>query len=194
MPFSMQNSRKATQRLCNRAGIGPAANTKPGKHLPPGHPDLLRLLEYIAMQREKKSIHPLMVANFDQVWSLMYRPATSTLQKRFHTDPHSKSMSLRRLRHKIELAMDLQPTEAIDENRYRHRPDQELTGKCAASCSVDSWRVPHMITTLSWIDGRVGRGFIAARHDALSASDREQANKALRFGGYWGCGNFEHSK
>lgn len=68
---------KAAQRLCNQAGIGPTANTKPGNHLPKGHPALEKVVNYIRLLRTTQEVHPFLVANFDQVWSsLVPEPPT----------------------------------------------------------------------------------------------------------------------
>lgn len=177
--WALVSPRKATQRICSRAGLAPCANSKPGKHLAADHPEVLRVLEYIKLQRASHEVHSLMVGNFDQVWSLAYRPSTSTLQKANRVDDeHGKKTALRRLHRNIQLALDMQPTGTRDSSPERKRP--AVQGGRAASCSVDAWRLPHTLCTLSWIDGRVGRGFVTARHDVLSTADRDQANQARK--------------
>lgn len=169
--------RKASQRICSKAGIAPAQNSKPGKHLPHNHPLLEKVRGFVRTLRDSKQIHPLLVGNYDQVWSLQYRPSRATLQRKEHADTFARHMSLRKLRHKIELALDLDVTENVESNRYRHRAKAAPTGGQAASAVVDGWRIPRTITTLSWIDGTISRGYVTIRADGLSEEDRRQANQ-----------------
>jgi len=48
---------------------------KPGKHLQFSHPLMERLRNFVQLQLAQKRIHPLLLGNFDQVWSLCFRPA-----------------------------------------------------------------------------------------------------------------------
>lgn len=88
-------------------------------------------------------------------------------------------MSLRRMRHNIELALDAPISENLQENRYRNRPTHEVTGG-AVACA-DYWRVPRTLCTLSWLDGSVSRGFVTLRANSMSEQERAQANEDLGF-------------
>ena len=55
-----------------------------------------------------------------------------------------------------------------------------LTGGFAGTFAVDSWRTPHTLCTLSWIDGTMGRGFVTCRADTITESQRAEANEAGR--------------
>ncbi|CAK9050448.1 Malate dehydrogenase 2, partial [Durusdinium trenchii] len=117
---------KASQRICGRAGLTPCQNSKPGKHLPAGHPLLRKVIEHIRLQRASQQVHPLLIGNFDQV------------------------------------ALNMPVTENVETHRIRHDPKPNvIQGGSYGSNAVDAWRVPHTLTTLSWLDGSVG-GFGAA--------------------------------
>ena len=173
------SDRKASQRICGRAGLTPCQNSKPGKHLPAGHPLLRKVIEHIRLQRASQQVHPLLIGNFDQVWSVNYRPRNASLQKRGHTDQLSKSMQMRKLRHRIEVALNMPVTENVETHRIRHDPKPNvIQGGSYGSNAVDAWRVPHTLTTLSWLDGSVGRGFATRRSETLTETERAAMNKA----------------
>lgn len=50
-----------------------------------------------------------------------------------------------------------------------------------ANFGVEGYRLPHTTTTLSWCDGKVGRGFITIRGDHLGEQKREELNKDCSF-------------
>ena len=85
---------------------------------------------------------------------------------------------MRKLRHKIELGFNMDPTENVDEHRFRQCSEEYVTGKLAANCAVEQWRMPHTLCTLSWNDGRIGRGYATFRKDAMSDADRAKASEA----------------
>jgi len=172
------NLRKTAQRICNKAGIFSRANTKPGKHLEADHPAVQKICSWVAYQTTKGDIHPRMVANYDQTWSVLYRPVRSCLQQKTKGDELSKHLSKRKIRHVLERCMGLDLTESLgpDENPVAKTPS--VTGGKTATCPVESWRTPRTLCTLSWNDGTVGRGFITCRDDSLTESQRQQANEA----------------
>ena len=118
----------------------------------------------------------MLCANYDQVWSTQYRPSKATLQCKGHSDRLARQWSLRSLRHKIELALDVDVTENLQEHRYRHRDTPTVTGGKACAV-VDGWRIPRTLTTLSWVDGTMSRGYVTLRAGSLSEEDRCQANQ-----------------
>ncbi|CAK8992980.1 unnamed protein product [Durusdinium trenchii] len=84
--------RKAAQRLCGKSGLGPEANSKPGKHLPASHPLLAKIREFVRAERDSLKVHERLVCNFDQVWSVQYMPQRATLQaKDGRQDPLRKA-------------------------------------------------------------------------------------------------------
>lgn len=154
------------------------SSTKPGKHLPFHHPQQEFLRNWIHLQLGHGVFHPQLVCNFDQVWCTLYSPKTTTLQ--VQDKVAQKSRSMRALRHCLERALQLDHTESFEEpNIGNLKP--KIQGGSAASACVDQWRTPRTLTTLSWRDGRVGRGFITCREDSLSAEQRKQANEELGF-------------
>lgn len=71
-------------------------------------------------------VHPRLVCNFDQVWSLMFRPQKKTLQRTNQTvsllDPLMKSKYLRQLRHNVERSLDLPLTEGDPKCQVKEQP------------------------------------------------------------------------
>ena len=51
-----------------------------------------------------------------------------------------------------------------------------VQGQKAATGSVDNWRVPRTLCSLSWIDGHVGRAYITCRQGTISSKTRDWAN------------------
>ncbi len=150
---------------------------KPGKHLPWGHPLMERLRNFVQLQVAQKRIHPLLLGNFDQVWSLCFRPAARTLQPKGHVDDIARNISLRHIRHCIERCMGVKYTETF-ENDPTMAP--QIKGGFAAHTPVDGYRLPRTLTTLCWANGDLGRGFISCRGDTLTEKQRAEANKAGR--------------
>ena len=54
-----------------------------------------------------------------------------------------------------------------------------VQGQKAAAGSVDNWRVPRTLCSLSWIDGHVGRAYITCREGTISQKTRIWANENL---------------
>ena len=122
--------------------------------------------------------HELMIGNFDQVWSVLFRPKRTTLVKReAQHDQLSRSIALRKLRHCLERSLDMPLTEAFGDKESHVKPPR-IQGGNAACVAVDQWRVPRTLCTLSWINGDMGRGFVTVRDDTLTEEQRLQANQA----------------
>ena len=157
----------------------PTANTKPGKHLPPEHPQMQKVRSWLQAQIHSGRCHGQLLCNFDQVWTLMFRPAKSLLNQRDSVDELSSSCSLKRLRHCLERCLDLPFTDEVEVQREVHRP--RIQGGPGASGSVEQWRAPHTLTTVSWADGTMTRGFVTIKREYLSESQRELINKDFVF-------------
>ena len=174
--------RRHARRLANRCGLILTANTKPGRHIPFDHPSLVHMREWISFQLQNKHVHERMVGNFDQTWSLNFVPRKSSLNRRqVSTDPFAKNVNRKKLRHVIERALGLEFTnsQAGDCGDYEERL-RSVTGGAAAMAPVDQWRQPHTLTTLSWIDGSIGRGYVTVKADYLGESQRSELNKELQ--------------
>eukprot|EP00435_Cladocopium_sp_Y103_P047719 s1634_g14.t1 len=122
-----------------------------------------------------------LVANFDQIWSLCYSPATRTLvQKPKAPDDLARKMSLRRVRHCIERVLGKEYTENMDDSREVVVPEGQggrIQGGTAAYSPVDGYRIPRTLTSLSWADGTLGRGYVCCRADCITEQQRSEANK-----------------
>ena len=167
--------RKFSQRICRRSGIAPCSNTKPGRHLPPNHPLLIRVQEWVQLNVESGKYNGRLIANFDQVWSVCFNPARRTLQKkRVFFDQYAKNLSYRRVRHCIERCLGQSYTESMEESAMNAT---RLQGGEASHCPVDGWRVPRTLTTLSWSDGSLGRGYVSCSQTGITEQERRAANK-----------------
>ena len=55
----------------------------------------------------------------------------------------------------------------------------EVSGGAAATAPVDQWREPRTITSLSFIDGWVGRGYITMKVGTITEEVRQNLNESL---------------
>lgn len=171
--------RKHAQRICRKSGLLPTSNSKPGRRLPFMRPQMVKVRSWIQHQIASGRYHGRLIANFDQVWSLQFRPLARTLQQRAKVDEHARSQSMRRIRHIIERVLDRPFTESLDGDSMEDASRcARVQGGEAAMAGVEGWRLPHTVTTVSWADGSLSRAFITCRADCLSESQRCQANQA----------------
>ena len=57
------------------------ALSKPGKHLGMEDPRIIAVKEYVQGEVANGAVHPVLVGNFDQVWTTLYEPATRVVWK-----------------------------------------------------------------------------------------------------------------
>jgi hypothetical protein len=154
------------------------ANTKPGKHLDYNHPAMKRVRDHVAMEISSDKIHEKLCANFDQVWCMNFRPrARSLQQKTSEYDPLSKLPSKKKLRQKFERILESTVADMPLGEQDAMVATPRLTGGAAANVPVEGYRKPHTLTTLSWCDGSVSRGFVTVNEDDMSESQRAAINK-----------------
>jgi hypothetical protein len=178
-------NRKTAERLCRKTSIRMASNFKPGRHLQYSHPSMVAVRDWVNFQVETHKAHGSLLANFDQVWSLNWRPRKKVLQKKPDRDEIAKSMSLRRTRHCIERFMGREPTEILGERHEVAPWVPAVQGGTTASVAIESWRQPHTLTTLCWVTGELGRGFVTCKDDYLSEKTRSELNKDTVFAWVW---------
>lgn len=157
--FQNQHLRKHSQRLCLKAGLHSASNSKPGRHLEYDHPAMEKVRSWIGMETSV-SIHPLMVGNFDQVWSVLFKPKrTNLVKKTARHDEYSKSLAHRKLRHCLERCLGLPLSEAFGEQQELPVRQAQVQGGHAANVAVEQWRVPrtfvHFIVGKWWCGTRL---------------------------------------
>ena len=63
------------------AKVGTFNQEKLGKHLPYVSPQLQRIRDYVQNMVANKTIHERLIANFDQVWTVLFEPSTRILYK-----------------------------------------------------------------------------------------------------------------
>lgn len=88
---------------------------------------------------------------------------------------------MRRVRHNLQRCLGLEFTETdpgvLTAKESLKQP--RVSGGPAASATVDSWRQPRTLTTLSFIDGHLGRAYITCKAGTIAESTRKQMNKEL---------------
>lgn len=172
--------------MCNQFGIVNKSTEKPGAHLPYSHPSLEAVRTHVKTLVHQKKIHERLIANFDQVWSLRFRPNRKSLMKESSLrgvvkDPLIKSALMRKIRHCLERSLDLPFSETDPSGRGPHElRAPRVTGGAAASAFVDEeWRVPRTVCTLSFSDGHIGRSYITVREGTMSEDVRGKLNTEL---------------
>lgn len=173
--------RKSAQRLATKAGLIICCNNKPGKHIEFNHPSLIRLREYIQLQVTSGGVEPRLICNFDQTWCLNFIPRRGTLQVSQGSGDF-KSIHTRRLRHRIQRAMGIDFDESMAEPEEVPIRQPDVKGGKVAHNPVEGYRIPHSLTTLSWVDGTMSRGYVTIRSDHMSDKIRLQLNEV----GVWG--------
>lgn len=156
-------------------------NTKPGKHLEFNHPAMVQVRQWVSEQVAAGVFSPRMIGNFDQVWAMAFRPRRATLQQSGSanaTDEFKGKPFLRKMRRVFERCLNKPFTE--ESLLPQHQQDPTMTGGTAANVPVDGWRVPRTLTTLSWADGSLGRGYITYREsDGVSEKARHRLNQDM---------------
>ena len=155
--------------------------SKPGK-LSTNHPQIVAVREFISEVLDRNEAHPLLVANFDQVWTTVHEPAQrkDAAKKGCTVDldlEDERRHRRRALVHKLRVNLGLE-TAALPAG-WDAKVVQD-DGYSAVS-SVSNWRVPRTTTTLSWRNGDVGRLFVTIGDDKVSDQQLEQAKQ---FRGY----------
>ena len=161
-------------RTCNKLGIKGSSVSKQTRHLHFDHPSMEMIRNWVTMACQTSRVNERLVAHFDQVWTQLYEPARRVLYK--HPDEQGKTDPERKL---------LAPSKANMLDCFRkalnlHGPmecSKEKDGPrkatlCAQSTLVpiDYARYPRTTTTLSWVDGTMGRAYVTAAANVLSAT------------------------
>ena len=178
--------RRQADRLCNQFGLRSRSNEKPGAHLPHDHPSIEAIRTHIKSLTDAHAVHERLICNFDQVWCLQFRPKRSCIQKDSQLagstdDALKKSHCLRKIRHNLELVLNLPVSEPNpSERQIVQAPSKpRIAGGKAATAMVSEWRVPRTVTTLSFIDGHMGRSFVTLREGNLPEETRTRLGKEL---------------
>eukprot|EP00435_Cladocopium_sp_Y103_P020693 s954_g5.t1 len=179
--------KKQAERICNTFGLRPKSLEKPGAHLAYDAPALEAVRSHIRSLMDSKTVHPQLVMNFDQVWSLRFRPRKTSLQKDskmagLTKDPLGKSWYMRKVRHSLQLSLDLPLSEPNPNEPSRvlaPKPPRVLGGKAACGM-IDEWRVPRTVTTLSFADGYCGRLHVTLREGTMPEEKRNALNEELK--------------
>ena len=68
------NLDKMASRFCTRFGWGRYKNEKPGKHLEFNDPKLVAIRRFVSDATKAGRVHPRLICNFDQIWTLTFEP------------------------------------------------------------------------------------------------------------------------
>ena len=128
--------------------------------------------EYVAEVIRCGQAHPLLIANFDQVWTTIYEPASRVVWK----DPARRGSTqddrlgngrfYRRQQLSMQLRIDLGLEQAAVKAASSERRKVD-DGYSQVGC-VGNWRVPRTTTTLSWRNGDLGRLFTTIADDKIT--------------------------
>ena len=159
--------------------------SKPGKHLRGDAPQVLAVKEYVHTVIREGKAHPLLIGNFDQVWTTMYEPAARVIWKdRCRQGPTTDAANnsgrfFRRQRLvqqlRAELELEHAPVEGPVGNRHKSEDGYAQAG------TVSNWRLPRTTTTLSWRNGDLGRLFISIADDKVTDAQLEAARSLRGF-------------
>lgn len=170
-PVAIDIPRSCVMRVCNRLGIRSSSVSKQSKHLDYTHPSMEAVRSFIGMSSEREGIEPRLVANFDQVWSMHYEGPRSVMYKHSSKrsqlfDTASSKPSLQRMTASIRRASNLHSAE--DQQVVPKEVCKPVTLNAAGNLNVvDYARNARTLTTLSWADGDLGRGFITIQPGAM---------------------------
>ena len=81
--------------------------------------------------------------------------------------------------------MGREPTEKLGDRHEVAPWVPAVQGGPTANVAIESWRQPHTLTTLSWVTGELGRGFVTCKDDYLSEKTRSELNKDTVFAWVW---------
>lgn len=182
LPHLLCRLRKRARRLCNNCGVRPATNEKPGAHLENDHPALEQVRSFVKSWAKNRGCHDRLICNFDQVWTTLHRPQKKCLQRKAaqRNGDLEKTAYMRRIRHNVQRVLGIDFTEDDPKLQQRSQPHApRVQGSAQAGATVDNWRSPRTLTTLSFIDGYVGRGYVTCKTGTISQQTRAWANEKL---------------
>ena len=173
------------RRFARRFGYVLNANEKPGKHLAYDHPACLSLVAYVQGLIDSGKVHPQLIFNWDQVWTVLFEPIKRLLWK----DPSSAGKFVDELkwffRRKLSRS-EYQKTAGLPSQMPYASPNADLDtwdvtqaklDGYSGTSAIENWRFPRTTTTLSWIHGHLGRSFTTIPEKAMSDEKLEQANQ-----------------
>lgn len=95
-------------------------------------------------------------------------------------DPIMRSRLLRQIRHNVERSLDMEITEVDPRAQLKEEPSQpQVQGQAAASAMVQGWREPRTLTTLSFIDGFVARGYVTCKVNTIPRATIAKINREM---------------
>lgn len=171
------------QNLANKLGLKSARISKQTRHLAYDHPNMKAVREWVSMAIETKKIDPRLMCHFDQVWSMHYEPAKRVLFKQQDHAGQMKDLrkaSEKAMLHKIResLSLPADPNSVVE--KKDDGPAKATLNAQSTLVPVDGARVARTVTTLSWSDGSMGRGYITAPATAITDSVAEKMNQELK--------------
>ena len=157
--------RKAAERLCKKLGLKGHTVSKQSKHLDYSHPAMEGVRRFVQQVTESNIIHPRLVANFDQVWSVHYEPPSRTYHKPEDQLGKMPSPCPKRSFRKIIGGLENYLGVALADREHQPEKGKDVCQTVRLNAAggmnpVDCARNPRTCTTLSWRDGELGRSWI----------------------------------
>ena len=162
------------RRMCLRVGLKVSAVAKQSKHLDFMHPSMLAVREYVKGLVDQRNIEPLLLGNFDQVWSVHYEPPSKVIHKHEKRrgelgNPFSRQRSLKKVLEAINAHMNGEVLPQAQQDRIVQEVCEPVELNAGGNLNpVDNARNARTVTTLSWSNGDMGRAYITLGPGAMS--------------------------
>lgn len=155
----------ATARLCGRIGLRSHTNAAPGRHLDYDHPQVSAVRTFVHRCHESHNVNKLLIANFDQVWTSLYKHSKRVLFKPAEKEgkhPSQQSRSVQKMLQSIREALELEaPEEEQEPSGYKVKP---IALNAQAHISpIEGWRFPRTTTTVTWADGELSSAWVTIK-------------------------------
>lgn len=135
---------------------------------------------FVAGCVKSHGIHPRLICNYDQVWTVMYRHSNRVRYKvaeKEGTRSSTLKPSVQKILTSIRQALNLEPAERED-HAYEVRTPQ-LDAQANIS-PMEGWRLPRTTTTLSWNDGELGAAWVTVKDGSAPAEVIQRLNEELK--------------
>ena len=137
------------------------------------------------MAIHQQGVDARLLCHFDQVWSLHFEHTRHTLWKDEKDkgklkDPNSKKILEKKMLDMIAAAVsnDVPHAAAKAQEKYEVKP--ACLNAQSTLIPVDQARLAKTITTLSWADGTMGRGYVAAPSTTITDTVAQEMNERLK--------------
>ena len=171
------------QRLCLKLGLAGARITKQSRHLSYDHPSMKQIREWVSVTTASQEVDARLMCHFDQVWSLHCEPPSRVLWKDQANqgklfDPKRKQKREQEMIRTIKEALGHGTSDLMQKKDTR--PKEPCLNAQSTLLPLDNARLARTVTTLSWADGSMGRGYVTAPSKTIPDAVAEAMNEKLK--------------